>query len=258
MTSYAQSLEDVVLMRALSDVAQGFWIDVGAGHPIEHSVTKAFSERGWRGINIEPFSEYFAELVKDRPRDINLELAVSSTEGSIEFFEIAGTGLSTTVQQFAKRVKAFKRRRISVPCSTLSRICTDHVRSDIHFLKVDVEGAEQAVFEGCDFNRFRPWVIVAEATEPLTTKPSFEGWEPILTQADYEFSLFDGLNRFYVARERLELKAALAYPADDYVRVDDHRKIASLEIANRELEQRVVALEAGLANLAESGICAGV
>jgi hypothetical protein len=35
-------------------VQQGFYVDVGANEPVCHSITKAFYERGWRGIDIEP------------------------------------------------------------------------------------------------------------------------------------------------------------------------------------------------------------
>lgn len=52
--SYAQNYEDVMLHRALKGVEKGFYIDVGANDPVQYSVTKAFYERGWRGINIEP------------------------------------------------------------------------------------------------------------------------------------------------------------------------------------------------------------
>src|SRR5262249_27781259 len=153
---------------------------------------KTFSERGWRGINIEPVSEWFTELVKDRPNDINLHIAASSFEGFIELHEIAGTGLSTTIESFANRAQGFPRNTITVPCRTLSSICSEHVHNDIHFLKIDVEGAEQSVIEGCDFSRFRPWIVVVEATEPLTTVQNHAKWEPTLINAHYDFSLFDG------------------------------------------------------------------
>ena len=52
--SYAQNYEDLMLWRALRHVEQGFYVDCGAYDPEEHSVTKAFYERGWSGINIEP------------------------------------------------------------------------------------------------------------------------------------------------------------------------------------------------------------
>ncbi len=69
--SYAQNYEDVMLWRALKDVSNGFWIDIGAAHPREYSVTRAFSERGWCGVNVEPEPGYAAELRAERPRDVN-------------------------------------------------------------------------------------------------------------------------------------------------------------------------------------------
>ncbi len=60
--SYAQNFEDVMLWRALKHVERGFYIDVGAFSPDLDSVTRAFSERGWRGINIEPNPHYLAQL----------------------------------------------------------------------------------------------------------------------------------------------------------------------------------------------------
>src|SRR5262245_34491258 len=69
--SYAQNLEDVMLWRALHHVDAGFYIDVGAWSPDVDSVTRAFSERGWRGINVEPSPHYFNQLVERRPADIN-------------------------------------------------------------------------------------------------------------------------------------------------------------------------------------------
>ena len=55
--SYAQFLEDIQLYRALKEIKNGFYIDVGANHPLDHSVTKLFYEKGWSGINIEPSPE---------------------------------------------------------------------------------------------------------------------------------------------------------------------------------------------------------
>jgi FkbM family methyltransferase len=249
ITSYAQALEDVVLSRALRHIEKGFWIDVGANHPFHHSVTKTFSERGWWGINIEPVFEWFTELVKDRPSDVNLNLAASSFNGFVELHEIAGTGLSTTIEDFANRAQGFVRKTITVPCRTLSSICSEYVHNEIHFLKIDVEGAEKLVLEGCDFDRFRPWIVVVEATEPLTTLQNHELWEPILIAARYDFTLFDGLNRFYLAREREELGPTLAFPADDYTRAAEIWTRGWLENSNAELKQRIDALEAEISRM---------
>lgn len=52
--SYAQNFEDVRLWRVLKQFEHGFYIDVGANDPRHHSVTKAFYDHGWQGINVEP------------------------------------------------------------------------------------------------------------------------------------------------------------------------------------------------------------
>ena len=68
------------------------------------------------------------------------------------------------------------------------------------------------MLEGGDWRRFRPKVVVAEALAPVTLTPSFEEWEPLLTDNDYQFALFDGLNRYYVAGEHAGLAQRLAAP----------------------------------------------
>jgi hypothetical protein len=87
-----------------------------------------------------------------------------------------------------------------------------YVGQDIHFLKVDAEGGEEAVLRGMDFRRFRPWVVVVEATVPMSESRTTTGWQPLLTDADYCHVYFDGLNDFYLACEHMELAARLARP----------------------------------------------
>ena len=64
----------------------------GAGDPVIDSVTKAFSERGWRGVNIEPVEASFHKLREDRPDDINLQAVVGDCEGEVPFFEVRRHG----------------------------------------------------------------------------------------------------------------------------------------------------------------------
>lgn len=222
LVSHAQCAEDVWLFRALGGIENGFYIDVGAHHPSRHSVTKLFYDRGWRGINIEPSPEWYALLAAERPRDVNLRLAAADAVGTALLHEFAGTGLSTLIERHASRHESAGLRRVSYQVETrdLASICAQYVTGDIHFLKIDVEGAEESVLRGFDFTRFRPWILVIEATEPTTTIPSYAGWEPILLAARYAHAGSDRLNRVYVAAEHLALRDALACPVDDYVRAE--------------------------------------
>jgi FkbM family methyltransferase len=215
VTSHAQNFEDIILYRALKDVENGMYIDVGAQDPEVDSVTKLFYDRGWCGINIEPAESWFKRLCQERPRDINLQLAAGDQEGEVEFYEVIGTGLSTIEKSSADkyaRDNGFEVKAYSVQITKLATVCRQHPMPEIHFLKIDVEGAEKKVLQGIDFAKLRPWICVVESTLPNTQKEAFEDWEPILLAADYEFAYFDGLNRFYIAKEHLELKAEVSKP----------------------------------------------
>jgi FkbM family methyltransferase len=245
LVSYAQFLEDIRLYRALKEIENGFYVDVGANHPLDHSVTKLFYEKGWSGINIEPSSDWFDELVKDRPRDINLKLAASSVAGEAVFHDIAGTGLSTLIDTFAERGAAagYPGTTIKVETRRLDDICDEHVQGEIHFLKIDVEGAEKAVIDGSDFVRHRPWIILIEATEPMTTIANHFDWEPTLMSNGYLFAGSDRVNRYYVAKEHADLLPALSLPADSYRLREDLLEMDRLRQEKGAVDREKAALE---------------
>src|SRR5262245_32260869 len=214
--SYAQNFEDVMLWRALHDVQGGFYIDIGAQSPDVDSVTRAFSESGWRGINVEPHPAFHSQLSERRPQDINLRVAAGDRNSSVTMSFIDETGLSTADRQVAQYHAETGRQlnAATVEMLTLASIWQRHVppSSPVHFLKVDVEGFERAVLAGGDWARQRPWIVVVEAMEPSRQFESHKSWENILLGADYLFAYADGLNRFYVAKEHAERLAAFEYP----------------------------------------------
>lgn len=210
--SYAQNYEDVLLWRALKDVPAGFYIDVGANDPELHSVTKAFYDQGWSGINVEPMPSYGAAFIEQRPRDINLNVAAGAESGSITLFDVPDVnGWASTDQDVAAVHRAHGHQVVehTVPLLTLAEICRDHVRGPVHFLKVDVEGFEGDVLRGMDFTLCRPWIVVVEAIMPNSRDSNHESWEALVTGHQYSFAWFDGLNRYYVADEHAELAERL-------------------------------------------------
>ena len=211
--SYAQNFEDVLLWRALGHIKNGFYIDVGANDPVDHSVTKAFYDAGWSGINIEPLPAFHLEFTKQRPRDINLAVAAGASDGSLTLFDVPsvnGWASPDRAVADAHRADGFDVAELTVPVRTLAGICANYVKGDIHFLKVDVEGFEGEVLRGMDFERWRPWVLVIEATMPNSRITNHETWEALVTNRRYRYAHFDGLNRYYVAEEHAELLDVLS------------------------------------------------
>ena len=235
VTSYAQAAEDLRLWRALSGKADGFYVDVGAGHPVGDSVTKLFYDAGWCGINVEP-GPNFALLSRARRRDVNLELAIASEPGSRELWiSSPDAGLSSLWRPEEAHPEGFTFRPKTVRVARLDEILDRYANERaVDFLKIDVEGAEREVLASFDPSAVRARVIVVEAISPLTHRPAQAEWEPLLLDAGYLHAAFDGINRFYVPQEHAELTDVLAYPISPLDRYVQHttlglrRRVAEL------------------------------
>jgi len=216
MISYAQIGEDVLLRRVFPPHYAGFYVDVGANHPVHCSVTKHFYDSGWQGVNVEP-GAVFADVRRHRTRDLNLNVAVSNKRSSLTFYEFPqSSALSTLSPEVASihRDAGQKCVQRTVPVRTLADICDEHVgERTIDFMSIDVEGRELEVIQGADWGRFRPRVLLVEAN-------GVEAWQPILLENGYLRANFDGINVWFVRTEDDHWLEPLRLPvtsADEYI-----------------------------------------
>ena len=224
MLTYAQNFEDVMLERLFREVEEGFYVDIGAWDPTIHSVTRHFYDRGWRGVNIDPIAARIATFAAERPRDINLAVAIGPRPGTMTFFEcVEESYLSTLDAQVAgeMRERGLTVREHAVPVVTIAQIFEEHCPAVVDFLKIDVEGFEGELLRDLDLRRFRPRALVVEATRPAMAPSSWDdleaigtwdAWEPRVLASGYVFAHFDGLNRFYLREEDAHLASRLRLP----------------------------------------------
>lgn len=220
--SYAQNYEDIMLLRALSDVTHGRYIDIGAQDPVRDSVSLAFYERGWRGVNVEPTPHYADALRVHRPEDQIIQAFVDKERAPKTLYEIPGTGLSTGIEDISAlhTQNGFTPQEHQVACISLESILESFGGQDIHWLKIDVEGMERNVLESWGASTALPWIVLLESVFPCTPQRVDHEWNALLFARGYEDVYFDGINNFYLAPHQLHRKAAFATPPnifDDFV-----------------------------------------
>lgn len=164
---YGQDGEDLILDRLLERQAQGFYVDVGAHHPVRFSNTYLFYRRGWRGINIDAMPGSMKKFARVRPRDINIECGVAGAAGTLTYHRFNEPALNT----FDADEAALKNKppyqmvdAIDISVERLDVLLDRHMPAGvpIDFLSVDVEGKDEEVLRSNDWTRFRPRFILAE------------------------------------------------------------------------------------------------
>lgn len=144
----------------------GFYVDVGAHDGISINNTLYFERNNnWTGINVEPLPKVFDKLVVNRPNNINLNYAICNKDGETDF--LCNTGYTEMISgikdTFDKRHLLRLRNENSQMGSTtevirvntkrLESIFDEHKVTHIHYLSIDVEGAEFEVIKSINFDK---------------------------------------------------------------------------------------------------------
>jgi FkbM family methyltransferase len=169
--TYSQEGEDLILRKVFGKRNKGFYIDIGAHHPKRFSNTYFFYKNGWNGINIEarPGSKILFD--KTRPRDINLEFAISSESKELTYYmfnEPALNGFSTQNAANLKDHKEYKIiREIKLNTQRLDSVLARHVipTQNIDFMSIDVEGLDYDVIISNNWTLYKPKIILIEDPE---------------------------------------------------------------------------------------------
>jgi len=78
--------EDLEIVKALKNINNGFFVDVGCYHPLHLNNTYLLFKKNWRGINVD-LSELSIDLFNSiRSEDININSAVSNSEGQVTHY----------------------------------------------------------------------------------------------------------------------------------------------------------------------------
>jgi hypothetical protein len=167
--SHSQFGEDMLVRALLGERSRGFYVDVGAHHPIYYSNTYHFYCRGWRGLNVDARSGSMRAFARLRPRDINLEACLGVSSGQrVQFFLFDQPALNTcdpVMLEQALKSGARLTGQETLVTTTLRDCLERHVPEGVgvDFLSIDIEGLDEQILLQHDWQRRSPRVLVFES-----------------------------------------------------------------------------------------------
>jgi len=170
--SWSQLGEDALLRPYLSDrlenvAYKGFWVDIGANHPIRFSNTKMFSDCGWTGINVDALPEAISRFNRLRKCDINVNVGIGKRSGNLDYFVFESDLINTFSKDFAEQSIARGEKLLEVrqiPVITLEQLLDQHLPhgQKIDFLSIDAEGLDLEILESNNWEKYAPDFIMIE------------------------------------------------------------------------------------------------
>ena len=164
---YSQYQQDKYLeQNVFHGYKNGFFMDIGAHDGVSLNNTLYFEKQNnWTGVNVEPIKNVYDKLVENRPSSINLNCAVSDIDGTAQFYCNTGytemlSGLKSNYDE--RHFERLNRENhennsitqvIDVETKRVETICDIHNIKQIHYLSIDVEGAEFSVIKSINFNK---------------------------------------------------------------------------------------------------------
>ncbi|WP_018343012.1 FkbM family methyltransferase [Cytophaga aurantiaca] len=168
--SYSQYGEDYVVYSFFKKRTMGILIDIGAFDGYHISNSYALYKKGWETIAIEANPIFFDFLIKNRPDAININKALVKNEEQKEVvFQTEPTGLYSGVKPNTEWFDTTNSNEIRVPASTLNQVAKEYVgKKQIDCISIDVEGTEEEILSGFDFNTYKPTMLIIEANDKET------------------------------------------------------------------------------------------
>ena len=165
--SFSQDGEDMLMANLVDMTRQGFYIDIGALHPIRYSNTMFFYMSGWKGINIDATPGSMDLFKKYRKRDINIEAGISNTGETMTYFIFEEPALNTfsdDVVREREKQGIHPIREVDVPTYHVMELLDKFIKENqkIDILDIDIEGFDKHVITEWDFSIFRPRIIMFE------------------------------------------------------------------------------------------------
>jgi FkbM family methyltransferase len=195
--SHAQLRQDLWVEWELRAIPAGerFAVEVGAADGITLSNTRRLAEAGWRRLLVEPNPDHVIDAL---PTDIiDRRAAWNSTGQTVQLALCSDRDLSAVLGAYAATHRPDTHQRdihrvVDVETVQLKHLLGMHQIETVHYLSIDVEGAEYEVLGGMDFQR---WPVPLVSIEHNNIQAREMELDDRMRQAGYQ-RVYRGLSQW--------------------------------------------------------------
>jgi hypothetical protein len=217
MYSLSQCGQDLYVLEQLGGQTGGFFLDSGAANGVGASNTLLLeSDYGWTGVCVEPNSQYFAELIRNR-RCLCVNCCLYHSERVVDFLESA-EGLGGILDEYDPRVLQQAKSSFSLvedangklntvpkPARTIRSVLDECAAPRvIDYWSLDTEGSELAILRSFPFDQYAFRVLTVEHNWGVA-RGAIRGF---LESRGYAHSAALGLDDCYVNPDLVRLRAS--------------------------------------------------
>lgn len=169
-----------IIQKVFPGVTNGYFVDVGAGDGIKGSNTKALEELGWTGVAIDPFPTNWGSRKCKLFKEV-----VSSKKGEVVEFRKAGGagGIDEFIGKWRDQIETSP--LVKLTTTTIGDILSRaDAPSFIHYVSLDVEGAEYEALKGFPFSKYE---VGAFTIEHNFEEPKRQQIRELLERNGYRF-----------------------------------------------------------------------
>jgi FkbM family methyltransferase len=201
-TSFSQFGEDMILRNFFLGKQSGFYIDIGAHHPVRYSNTYFFYKKGWNGINIDPLPGIKEQFESLRPRDLFLDVGLSDDPAEIQYYRFKNPLQNTFSSHQAELVNK-EANPLEEVCwikvKRLEDVLDQHLPPGIRidFMSVDAEGYDLKVLLSNNWNKYRPARLLVEDFDFEFPKTQSSPIVEFLNRMGYEIVAFVNQSIFF-------------------------------------------------------------